>query len=148
VIIGRRPLAVAVVNGLVVLSLPLFVSALLGQHYDSTVHPPGWGPVAGITREIIAALPMAPWALVAAWRSWVHARRWSSGDRGWMGVVEAGACGVVFAVLVVSPVLANPRWAGVTAIAGAFGLVVGIAVGLVLQAAGVGILLVGRTRAG
>jgi hypothetical protein len=135
----RRALAVAVVNGVVVLLLPLVAATLRGPRFDSTVHPPEWSPVAGFTRKVVtAAMPMAPWGLIAAWRSWAHASRWSQGDRGWMGVTEAGACGFLFATLVLLPglwanLLAAPIY---LAIYGVVGWVAGICVGLVLQLAG------------
>jgi hypothetical protein len=50
---------------------------------------------------------ISPLALVAAWRTWVHAaRNRSGGGNGWQGVLEAGAAGFVIALWVLAPGIA------------------------------------------
>ena len=47
---------------------------------------------------------LAPFAMAAAWRTFVHARRWlERGLRGAQGILEGAACGFAGAVLVLLP---------------------------------------------
>jgi hypothetical protein len=140
----------AVVNGLIVLVLPFAVAAVgssmgFGRMENSvTVHPPGWsGLLAAIQGLIAVGMVLLPFAVLAAWRTWVHARRWRDrGDRGWQGVAEAGACGVGAALLVLLPgIVTRPMDAApyVTVYGGA-ALVVGLVVGLLLRMAALVVL--------
>jgi hypothetical protein len=100
----------ALVNGLLVLCVPsllfgaLTLSAANHPVLLEPVHPPGGSPWPGAILAVLrGAIAMIPYALVAAWRTWAHARRWQSGDRGWLGIAEAGVCG--FAAVVVGGLL-------------------------------------------
>jgi UPF0716 family protein affecting phage T7 exclusion len=159
----------AAVNGVVVLLLPsvfaaafaIAASAGVGvSEYSVTVHPPGWSPSVSViwaTADFgIATLPaILPFALVAGWRTWVHARRWrDSGARGWQGVGEAGACGLVAATLVLLPGMLtrpigvfphNVLYLRTTLV---IGLVIGLVVGLLLRAAAILVLKVIRSTTG
>ena len=94
--------------------------------------------------EIAAAFSLfVPLALIAAWRTRVHARRYLKGEgTGWQGVVEAGAVGFGIAVLVLSRgILTRPAEASPYIVAyGGIALIVGLAVGFVLRMAAVLVL--------
>lgn len=56
--------------------------------------------------QIIGAYIMgvAPFAMAAAWRTFVHARKWlESGSHGAQGILEGAACGFAGAVVVLLP---------------------------------------------
>jgi drug/metabolite transporter (DMT)-like permease len=78
---------------------------------------------------------LAPFAMAAAWRTFVHARRWlERGSRGGQGILEAAACGFAGAVLVVLPgIVTQPTQAPPYLLAyGGLAAIVGLAVGVVL----------------
>jgi hypothetical protein len=78
---------------------------------------------------------LAPFAMAAAWRTFVHARRWlERGSRGGQGILEAAACGFAGAVLALLPgIVTQPTQAPPYLIAyGGLAAVVGLAVGVVL----------------
>ena len=81
--------------------------------------------------EIAAAIiAFVPLALIAAWRTRVHARRYLKGEgTGWPGVIEAGALGFGIAVLVLSRgILTRPAEALPYVVAyGGIALIVGLA---------------------
>lgn len=80
--------------------------------------------------------PFVALACIAAWRTWVHARRYLGGHgSGWSGVGEGGALGLFLAVLVLSPgIIAHPAAAPpYIAFYGGGGLILGLAMGLVLR---------------
>jgi hypothetical protein len=138
------------VNAVVVLLLPLAVLAIgsslrPGPSGSSmTVHPPGWsGSRALIQAFLDVAKVMFPFAILAAWRTWVHAGRWRDrGDQGWQGVAEAGACGLGIALLVLLPgIITRPMDAAPYVVAyGAAALVAGLTLGLLLRAAALVVL--------
>ncbi len=146
----------ALVNAVVVLCLPSIVigigllKALSDPGHSWPVHPANWSPwpeIIGIFAG--SAVFVSPFALLAAWRTWVHARRWRSGSHGrsLQGVAEAGACGLGVAVLILLPatILRPSQSPPYLAAYGGLGFVVGIAVGLVLLAAAAVVLtLTGR----
>ncbi len=147
----------AAVNGLIVLLLPLVVAAVgscigTGRMQNSvTVHPPGWSAfLAGLQALIAVDRVLLPFAALAAWRTWVHAKRWRDrGDRGWQGVAEAGVCGAGTAVLVLMPgIVTRPMDAApYIAVYGGAALIVGLVVGLFLRtAAGVVLKLTDSDR--
>ena len=81
---------------------------------------------------------ISPLALVAAWRTWVHAARYrSGGGNGWQGVLEAGAAGFVIALWVLAPGIAmQPTKAPPYVIVyGGAALILGLAIGVVLRMA-------------
>jgi hypothetical protein len=140
---NRRLEAVAaIVNGLIVLLLPLlFILAASVFSFDSntsvTVRPPGVWPILGV---ISAAFEMSaimlPFAMLAGWRTWIHASRDDRQSSGWRGVLEAGACGVIVALAVLAPgIVTRPLEAPPYVIAyGGAALIVGVVVGLILRA--------------
>jgi hypothetical protein len=156
----REPaMLAALVNAVVVLFLPSIVvgigmlEALDDPGYSWPVHPANWSPWPDAIRFVAgSAVFMSPFALLAAWRTWVHATRWRTGNRGrsLQGVVEAGACGLGVALLILlPPTILRPTHAPPYLIAyGGLGLVVGIAVGLVLLVTAAAVLTVtGRSAA-
>ncbi len=59
---------------------------------------------AAVTAVLMPALVAAPFAMLAFWRTWVHAQRSLRGESaGWRGVLEAGALGVALTLPVVLP---------------------------------------------
>jgi len=133
----------AFVNAVVVVFLPsvvvgiVMLRALNDPGSSWPVHPADWSP----WRDVIgffagSAVVMSPFALLAAWRTWVHASRWRSASPGrrLQGVVEAGACGLGVAVLVLlRPSIERPTQAPPYLIVyGGLGFVVGVGVGLLL----------------
>jgi hypothetical protein len=147
----------AAVNGLIVLLGPFIFlvggSLLVPDHTDTstTVRAPGASPFAAfvdLARLAAAMAPgLVPLALIASWRTRVHAKRWLSNEgRGWRGVLEAGGCGFLIALAVLmpgiirTPLLAPPY----VTVYGSAAFVLGLAVGFVLRAAAVLILSVHR----
>jgi hypothetical protein len=157
----RRPEnTAAVVNGLIVLfgpfALLIVVSLLAPDHSDAstTVRAPGASPFGSLLELAQIAWAMAPvllpLALIAGWRTRVHARRWLRDEsRGWRGVAEAGACGFLIALAVVTagiirtPLLALPY----VLVYGSAAFLLGLIVGLVLRTAAVLVLWGQRSTA-
>src|SRR4029077_4075847 len=108
-----RPAAiVALVNGVVVLLLPLaFASAVKlfasGYSNGTTVvgNLPAGEHYARMAQGVVVyVMALSPFAMAAAIRTFVHARRWfETGATGWHGVLEAGACGFIAALLILLP---------------------------------------------
>jgi len=150
----RRPeIIAALVNGMIVLLIPPALSgaaaiatiAGLGVPDNSVVvHPPGWSPILPMThafRQYAAVL--LPFAGVAFWRTWVHARRWRTTRAGsWQGVVEAGACGWLTYLVALLPALISQPILAVQylIVVGSIALAIGLALGLVLRIAAIGVL--------
>jgi hypothetical protein len=132
----------AFVNGLVVLFLPLARLLLVSFGPDPntsvTVHTADWSPLLSVIRTFLGSTaPMVPLALIATWRTWVHARRWREGGRDGTAIAEAAICGVAVALAFAlygaafgqsSPLVILP---GIL-IVSVLGAVVGAALGLVL----------------
>ena len=94
------------------------------------------------------AMAGAPFAMAAAWRTFVHAKGWlERGDRGWRGVLEGGACGFAAALLILLPAsLMHPSQAPPYLLAyGGLALLVGLAVGAILYCSAI-VTLYGLTR--
>ena len=91
--------------------------------------------------EIAAMMtPFVAFALVAAWRTWVHARRYVEGrSTGWQGVAESGAAGFFVALLVLSRgIVTHPAQAPPYVIFyGGTALILGVALGCVLRFAAI-----------
>lgn len=148
----------AVVNGLLVVLLPLVVLAVGPgvnlDSYDASVTARDPGPpriVRMIPILIRVALVLFPFALLAGWRTWVHARRWCDGkDRGWRAVAEAGACGLILALLYLAPgIVTRPTDAPPYVIAyGGAALLLGVLVGLFLRTTAILVLKLRRSAAG
>jgi hypothetical protein len=111
---GRPATVVAFVNAVVVYLLPLTLvgaAALIAPAYtNGSTHVVGVDPdraaVWARRGHFIAGyiLGLAPFAMAAAWRTFVHARRrLETGSRGGQGILEGAACGFVAAVLVLLP---------------------------------------------
>ncbi len=110
-----RPATLAAfVNAVIVYLLPLAMVgaiALFASDYSN-----GGTRVAGVDPDRAAVwlrrvqfigayiMGLAPFAMAAAWRTFVHARRWlARRSRGGQGILEAAACGFAGAVLVLLP---------------------------------------------
>ena len=105
---GKRLASVALLNGLLVLVGSTWLLAWLPyadfrEASGVTVR----AEAATINEAAIArqtALLVMPFALLAGWRTWVHARKWLEGrGAGWRGVLESGACAVAVALFVLAP---------------------------------------------
>ena len=104
--VTRRPpeIVAALVNGALVLALPL--AWITYAFLTSSVGTPSR------LREAVGAaliagalmLPLVPVALVVIWRTSVHGKRYLAHQgSGWLGVLEGGALGGAFALLVLLP---------------------------------------------
>ena len=157
----RQEVVAALVNGLIVWSLPASVSGLsaIGRSLEIaadenavTVHPPGWTPLVPIAATALQfGFVMLPFAAVAAWRTWVHARRrLELGRSGWQGVVEAGACGLATLLVMLLPgILSHPIQALPYIVAhGGLAALCGLLVGLLLRTSAVIVLNVMDPMAG
>lgn len=158
-----RPAAIAaLVNGVVVMLLPLaFAGAvnLFANDYSNggtrvVGSLPAGEHYARMAQGVVAyVMALSPFAMAAAIRTFVHARRWfETGATGWRGVLEAGACGFLAALLILLPgilprLLKQPSLAAVYVLFYAgLTLVPGLAVGLLLWATGtLTVKLFGRT---
>ena len=139
----RSESVAAVVNGLLVMWLPLAVlvagSNINLDNFDGSVTAdvPGAPRMWATIRILIpASLVLFPFALLAGWRTWVYAKRWcDQQDRGWRAVAEAGACGVIPALLYLAPgIVTRPAEAPPYVMAyGGGALLLGVVVGLFLR---------------
>ena len=148
----RRPENVAaIVNGLVVLLGPIalfwFLAALRGPGESNTSSVVTAVDPAGSAEAIYffgtVAMVLAPFALVAGWRTRVHAQRWLRGQgRGWQGVAEAGVLGAAVAIAyLLQGILTKPLEAPPYVIVyGGAALVLGLLAGLILRVTGVATL--------
>lgn len=140
----------AVVNGLIVLLGPFIFlvggSLLVPDHTDTstTVRAPGASPFAAFVDLATTAAAMAPGlvplALIASWRTRVHAKTWLAHEgSGWRGVLEAGGCGFLIALAVLMPgIIRTPLLALPYVIAyGGVAFLLGLALGFVLRGAAV-----------
>ncbi len=145
----RAATVAALVNALVVLLLPLglmgTVALLAPSFSNSGTHVVGLDPDRGavlarriqVTVAYVTAL--SPFAMAAAWRTFVHAKRWlERGDLGGQGILEGAACGFAGALLVLLPgILTKPTQAPPYVIAyGGLAAVLGLAVGVILWVTG------------
>ena len=152
----RRPdLAVAVVNGLLVLLVPLLLLALGPFLFDGdsntsvTVRAPG----ASVLRPFLnlgwEASVLLPFAILAGWRTNVHARQWLEGrGAGWRGVIEAVATAAGIALFVLAPgIVTRPADAPpYVMVYGGAASIMGLLVGLTLRTTA--LLLLRRHHAG
>lgn len=143
----RSAMVVALVNALVVYLLPLAFAAAVSLfaplRNGTTVVgvDPDRARVWSNRIQFIAAylMGLAPFAMVAAWRTFVYARRWlERGSYGFMGILEGGLCGLAGAVLVLLPAsIMKPAQAPPYLIAyGGMAAILGLGVGLVLWVTG------------
>ena len=135
----------ALVNAVIVYLLPLALVgaiALFASDYSN-----GGTRVVGVDPDRAAVwsrrvqfigayiMGLAPFAMAAAWRTFVHARKWlERGSHGAQGILEGAACGFAGAVLVLLPgIVTHPTQAPPYLLAyGGLAAVVGLAVGVVL----------------
>lgn len=108
----RAATVVALVNAGVVYLLPVAGAGIIGainpgySTGSTTVTARGPDYVQHQVEGWVSyALAVAPFAMAAAWRTFVHATRWLEGrGSGWLlGVLEGGLCGFVAAVLILLP---------------------------------------------
>ena len=153
----RRENVAAVVNALLVMFVPLAVvvagSNINLDSFDGSVTAdvPGSPRMWATIRTLIPiALLLFPFALVAGWRTWVHATRWcDQQDRGWQGVAEAGACGLIPALLYLAPgIVMRPDEAPPYVIAyGGGALLLGVVVGVFLRTTAILVLTFRKSAA-
>lgn len=137
----RRPEdVIAAINGAIVLLVPVIVAlAFLFRRagMDAPVRPPGNYVLKDFVLSVaVLEVPLAPFAVVAGWRTWVRVHRWrSTGLRDFWGVLEGAATGLVAAVLVLMPGIATRPFEAAPYIItyGAIGACVGLAFGILLQ---------------
>jgi len=156
--VERRPEAeAAVVNGLLVLLLPLAVlvagNSINLDDFDTSVTAdvPGAPRVWTVIWILIrTSLVLFPFALLAGWRTWVYARRWcDQREAGWRAVAEAGACGLILALvylargIVTRPAEAPPY----VIVYGGAALLVGVVVGVILRMTAILVLKVRKSAA-
>jgi hypothetical protein len=148
----------AIVNGLLVMLLPLAVlaagSTVNQGNFDASVTadvpgaPRMWTTIRMLMRT---SLVLFPFALLAGWRTWVYARRWRhQQDRGWRAVAEAGACGLILALLYLAPgIVTRPADAPAYVIAyGGGALFLGVVVGVFLRTVAILVLTLRPQRTG
>jgi hypothetical protein len=158
---GRSDVVAALVNFFIVQLLPsgivgvLAIGSSLGigaKANEVTVHPPGWTPVIAIAETALQfGLVTLPFALLAAWRTWVHAKRWlECGTSGWEGVGEAAACGLATLLVMLLPgILEHPIQALPYIVAyGGLASILGLLVGLLLRATAVTVLKLAKASEG
>lgn len=135
----------ALVNALVVFVLPVATVMVL-----MTVRSNGNGAtVVGVDPDRAVALIhklqmlggyiafMSPFAMAAAWRTFVHAKRWLEGTgSGTRGILEGALCGFAGATLVLLPgILTHPLQAPPYVITyGGLSAIVGLTIGVILWA--------------
>lgn len=145
----RSAIIVALVNALVVYLLPLAFAggvALFANDFgNGSTRVVGVDPdrarVWSNRIQFIAAylMGLAPFAIAAAWRTFVYARRWlERGSYGLLGILEGGLCGLSGAVLVLIPAsIMKPTQAAPYLIAyGGLAAVLGLGVGVILWITG------------
>jgi hypothetical protein len=152
---GRPESVAAVVNGLLVLLLPIALlvagSSIDLNRTDSSVTAdvPGSPRLEAMIPMLISTVVVGlPFALLAGWRTWVYARRWRDRqDRGWRAVAEAGACGLILALLYLAPgIVTRPVDAPPYVLAyGGAAMLLGLAVGLLLRTTAI-LVLKGNAR--
>lgn len=135
----------AAVNGIVVMlgpALIVYAGMMIWPNMNPPVRPPGASSLTDGINAIFLAIPlMSPFAAVAAWRTWVHAKkRRERGTSGLQGVAEGALFG--FFVVAVPLMMAvgrsgrateSPRIAMQYVLAYAIiGLLVGLAFGVIL----------------
>lgn len=136
----------AIINAILVLCVPIAVSiaALIAISRDTThavaIAYPRWHAFNQLVQAVVFVVVFIPFAGLAGWRTWVHARRYRSGEgTGWQGVLEAGALGFLIALsalsvgIVTHPVQAVPY----VIVYGGAAFVIGLLLGVVLRGAAI-----------
>jgi hypothetical protein len=144
-----RPATVtALVNAGVVYLIPIafvgLISLLPDRHAGTTVYAHGPDYLMNRAKVIVAYVTaVAPFAMAAAWRTFVHARRWlECHDRTWWGVLEAGGCGLAGTLLVLLPgIVTRPLEAPPYIIVyGLPTIAIGLVIGVILRLTALGVL--------
>jgi len=142
----RPATIVALVNAVVVEVLPVAVMWLLvtfsPSHSAGTTVvgqlPPGEHYARLLTTAGTYVMALSPFAMAAAWRTFVHATRWfETGAWGWIGVLEGGLCGFAGAFVMLLPsLLTHSPMQGVPYLLfyGGITFILGLGVGCVLWA--------------
>jgi len=147
----RPAMIAASVNGLIVALGPPTLIAILGASHDTAVHPAGYSYfLSAIAQMSVMAVSLSPLAMLAAWRTFVYARRrLDRNEHGWRGVLEAGAAGFLIAVLVLAHgIVTRARDAPPYVLFyGGVALLLGLILGLVLRTAAVTVLHICGDRA-
>jgi hypothetical protein len=128
----------ALVNGSIVVLVPMALLLVsIRSNMNAPVRPPEYsGFFMDLTRALMSVVPLAPFSLIAAWRTWAHARAWLAGrGTGWQGVIEGGALGLFIALaILIRPSLEHPRQAPPYLIAyGGGAFVIGLTIGFILR---------------
>lgn len=109
-----------------------------------------WNASTNLRRSAItmATLVVMPFAALAAWRTWVYARRWiERRESGWRGVLEAGVCGLLTALCYFAPSIAGQGARALPAVViySLAATAVGLILGCVLRASALIVLLLFRS---
>jgi len=118
-------------NGLIVLAAPFLLLALRVADVDAFRT---WSVVIRIGSA--APWVIVPFALLAGWRTFVHAQRYRQGHgRGWLGVLEAGVTALGVVSLFVVPLALNEPGEAVLIVVvyGSIVLSMGLLAGMVLR---------------
>ena len=141
-----RPEVVAgIVNALVVWLFPLGFLVFGDVFFDGVrntstavraVDPTGFTRTHALVQLLWTGALLLPFAMLAGWRTWYHARRRHElTSESWQGVLEAGACGLVVALGVLSPgIVTRPfEAAPYVLFYGGAALILGLVVGVFLR---------------
>jgi hypothetical protein len=141
----RPAVLAALASGIVVLSLPAatvyLLSLLASSSSNSGTTVVGVDPDrARVVQRQLQVLTtyfmgVSPFAMAAAWRTFVRAKRWlANGDSGWQGIFEGAACGFAGAIVILFPgIVTRPLEAPAYVIAyGGLAAVVGLVIGAVV----------------
>lgn len=150
----RQPpeIVAALVNAAIVFLVPvvLMIAVLIAASLDTShagvvayVTSPLWRAFVTLLQIVVFVTAIVPFATMAAWRTWVHARRYLRDEgTGWQGVVEAGGIGFFTAIWVLQwGIIHRPAEAPPYIIAyGGAALIIGVALGLILRFAAIVVL--------
>ena len=134
--------AAAVVNAVIVVLVPLGYVWLAHAWFGATVDG---------AMLATSAATMAPFAALAAWRTWVHSKRWLAREPAlWRPVAEAAAtAGVVALAYLARGILTRPSDAPAYVIVyGGAALILGAIVGVILRTTAVLALRLNRATFG
>lgn len=151
----RPETVAAVVNASLVMLGPLVLVAAIPllpsiSGTQAVVHGDGYSPLIAFMRNgAFVVAVTSPLAIVAAWRTWVHARKMRTlGVSGSRGILEAAAVGFVIPMIPLAPgIFGHPADAlPYIVFYGGVGIIIGLLVGTILW--GSATVVVQRFRAG
>jgi hypothetical protein len=107
-VFDRRPDIAALVNGALMVVVPMILAATLPVLFPTdavVVRPPDAPVFSRMVKELAQiGILMLPAAFLAGWRTRVHAIAWCErGSTGWRGVIEGGIGGFLIAFLILLP---------------------------------------------